>query len=206
MSSRVRRRYATLMDSVPEAGYLVIDVEATCDDGPSVPKHEMEIIEIGAVLVDSVSLTTVAELQTFIRPVRHPVLTAFCTRLTSISQSDVAGGRTFPAAIGALCAFAREHAPNARPLFCSWGDYDRKQLEQDAAYHGVKLSFGGRHVNLKKRFAERSGETKKLGMHEALARVGLPLVGMHHRGIDDARNIARLLPWVLGRERFAGRE
>jgi inhibitor of KinA sporulation pathway (predicted exonuclease) len=28
--------------------------------------------------------------------------------------------------------------------------------------------------------------------------VGLDLVGTHHRGIDDARNIARLLPYCLG--------
>ena len=36
-------------------------------------------------------------------------------------------------------------------------------------------------------------------MAGALRRVGLTLQGTHHRGIDDARNIARLLPWSLGR-------
>jgi len=36
-------------------------------------------------------------------------------------------------------------------------------------------------------------------MDGALRRVGLPLVGTHHRGIDDARNIARILPFALGR-------
>jgi inhibitor of KinA sporulation pathway (predicted exonuclease) len=35
-------------------------------------------------------------------------------------------------------------------------------------------------------------------MAAALRRVGLPLRGTHHRGIDDARNIARLLPWIVG--------
>ncbi|MDF2697512.1 MAG: Inhibitor of the KinA pathway to sporulation, putative exonuclease, partial [Labilithrix sp.] len=33
----------------------------------------------------------------------------------------------------------------------------------------------------------------------ALEHAGLTLEGTHHRGIDDARNIARLLPWLLGR-------
>ena len=32
--------------------YLVIDLEATCDDAGAVPKREMEIIEIGAVWVE----------------------------------------------------------------------------------------------------------------------------------------------------------
>jgi inhibitor of KinA sporulation pathway (predicted exonuclease) len=35
-----------------EAEHLaVVDLEATCDDGGQVPKWEMEIIEIGAVMV-----------------------------------------------------------------------------------------------------------------------------------------------------------
>ena len=48
-------------------------------------------------------------------------------------------------------------------------------------------------------FSQQLGEEQRHGMAGALRRVGLPLVGTHHRGIDDARNIARLLPWVLGR-------
>ena len=38
----------------------------------------------------------------------------------------------------------------------------------------------------------------------ALAQAGLPLAGTHHRGIDDARNIARLLPFALGADGRAG--
>jgi inhibitor of KinA sporulation pathway (predicted exonuclease) len=34
-------------------------------------------------------------------------------------------------------------------------------------------------------------------MARALQMVGLPLDGSHHRGLDDARNIAKLLPWSL---------
>jgi inhibitor of KinA sporulation pathway (predicted exonuclease) len=159
----------------------------------------MEIIEIGAVLVAESTLAPLAEYQSFVRPIRHPVLTPFCTRLTSIAQEDVIAAPSFPTAVSGLGAFLREHAPASRPVFCSWGQYDKNQFEQDAAYHRVKLPFGTAHVNLKKRFADQFRETKKLGMHEALERVGLSLVGVHHRGIDDARNIARLLPWVLGR-------
>lgn len=34
-------------------------------------------------------------------------------------------------------------------------------------------------------------------MARALQMVGLPLDGSHHRGLDDARNIAKLVPWAL---------
>ena len=62
------------------------------------------------------------------------------------------------------------------------------------------MPFGGRHLNLKKQFSAALGEERLYGMDGALCRVGLPLLGTHHRGIDDARNIARLLPWCLGRQ------
>ena len=39
---------------------------------------------------------------------------------------------------------------------------------------------------------------------EALAKAGLPLIGTHHRGIDDARNIARLAGLVLPQLEGAG--
>jgi inhibitor of KinA sporulation pathway (predicted exonuclease) len=54
-------------------------------------------------------------------------------------------------------------------------------------------------MNLKKRFSATLGEATRYGMSSALERVGLPLTGTHHRGIDDARNIAKLLPYLLGR-------
>ena len=64
----------------------------------------------------------------------------------------------------------------------------------DARYHGVALPFGDRHLNLKAEFSSRKSTRKRFGMAAALRAVGLPLAGTHHRGIDDARNIARLLP------------
>ena len=77
-------------------------------------------------------------------------------------------------------------------LFCSWGDYDRNQFDQDARHHRVTLPFRGKHLNLKKRFSVELGTSQRFGMAGALRRVGLPLAGTHHRGIDDCRNIARL--------------
>lgn len=40
---------------------------------------------------------------------------------------------------------------------------------------------------------------KSCGMARALEIAGLPLEGTHHRGADDARNIARLAALVLPR-------
>ncbi|HLT37476.1 MAG TPA: 3'-5' exonuclease [Enhygromyxa sp.] len=174
--------------------YLVIDLEATCDNAGAVPKREMEIIEIGAVLVDRTSFEPIAEFQTFVRPVRHPKLTRFCQELTSITQAQVDAAPGFVEAIAAL----REFMAGEQPLFCSWGNYDRGQFQLDAGYHRIKLPFGPDHLNLKQAFSDALGTRKRFGMAGALRRLGLPLQGTHHRGIDDARNIARILPYAIG--------
>jgi len=181
--------------SDPAAYHLVIDLEATCDEHHRIPREQTEIIEIGAVLVDGETLLAVAEWQSFVRPALHPELTPFCTKLTSIVQSDVAEAPDFAAAIEALRGFCA----GRDLLFGSWGDYDRAQLAREAARHGVELPLGTRHFNIKQAFNERVGGHKQRGVGQALSYVGLTFDGTAHRGIDDARNIARLLPYALGR-------
>lgn len=178
--------------------YLVVDLEATCDDMHALPREETEIIEIGAVLVDGVTLQPLDEFQSFVRPVKHPRLTPFCTKLTTITQADVVGAPTFRFVAPKLAAFGEG------ALFCSWGGYDRSQLERDARRAGIRSPLGPRHLNLKEAFARAAGEGGQLGTTMALRRVGLQPTGTHHRGIDDARNIARLLPWALGRTPMPG--
>lgn len=174
--------------------HLVIDLEATCSDNDSIPRNEMEIIEIGAVIVDSLSFDLVDEFQTFVKPVRHPRLTPFCVELTSIRQIEVEVAPRFPQAIRTMNQWLRAYP---HYLFGSWGNYDRIQFERDCRYHRVEYPFGKRHVNLKDAFARQNQLRRPVGMTTALRMTNIPLRGRHHRGIDDARNIARLLPFIM---------
>jgi inhibitor of KinA sporulation pathway (predicted exonuclease) len=184
----------------PSAYYLVVDLEATCDDQGAVPRDQSEIIEIGAVLVEGQSLRPVAEFQTFVRPIIHPRLTRFCVELTTITQDDVDHAPTFREAAARIAAFGDG------ALFCSWGAYDRNQLEADARRHGLPSPLGPPHWNLKEGFAKAAGDRRTMGNRAALRRVGLAATGTHHRGIDDARNIARLLPYALRKLPMPARE
>lgn len=175
--------------------YLVIDFEATCCDRGTVPRHQMEIIEIGAVMVDASDFRIEGEFQSFVRPVRHPVLTGFCTSLTSITQQDVDSAPPFGQFVSAFKPWLYGYSDFA---FCSWGDYDYHQLHQDCEFHGIPCPIDAAHLNVKRLFSERSATRKKFGLAEAIRKVGLDFTGTHHRGIDDARNIARLLPFVFG--------
>lgn len=179
--------------------YLVIDFEATCCDRGTVPRDHMEIIEIGAVMVKADGFQVVDEFQCFIRPVRHPRLTAFCTKLTSIQQADVDHAPEFKEAIATFKAWLYQYSDF---VFCSWGDYDLKQLLQDCDFHKVPYPISASHFNVKRLLTERQGLAKKPGLGQAVQLAGLEFSGTHHRGIDDARNIARLVPYAFGDARL----
>jgi inhibitor of KinA sporulation pathway (predicted exonuclease) len=182
--------------------YLIVDLEATCCDRnganpEEIPRQEMETIEIGALLLDAKRLSTVSEFNTFIRPMRHPKLTDFCIQLTTISQTEVDQAPRYPEAIA---EFQEWLAPYSNYLFCSWGDYDKTQLQQDSAYHHLDFPLAAPHLNIKKQFTQAQQLPKRYGMDGALQLAGLTLIGTHHRGIDDVRNMAQLMPYILGRK------
>lgn len=174
--------------------YLVIDLEATCSEDNEVPRNVMEIIEIGAIMVDGASKQPVGEFQSFVRPVRRPRLTDFCRTLTSISQADVDQAAMFPIVMQSLIEWRDSFSQS---LFCSWGAYDRGQFQQDCDHHGIAYPFGELHLNLKSEFS-KALNCKRMGMGAALKSLGMALEGTHHRAIDDARNIAKLLPRIFG--------
>ena len=168
---------------------VVVDLEATCCDAGSFPRSEMEIIEIGAVLLDD-ELRPAREFCRFVRPTLHPQLTEFCTRLTTIQQSDVDSAPLFPEALDEFVRWIG----SGQHWLCSWGEYDRRQLQQDCALHGTNMPtwFASRHRNIKKMYADARG-CKPCGLGSAINRLGLKFDGTQHRGIDDARNIAAVV-------------
>jgi 3'-5' exoribonuclease 1 len=174
--------------------YVIVDLEATCWEGVR-GSPKMEIIEIGAVRLAGAAGPADGEFSSFVRPVVEPKLSAFCTRLTSITQRDVDGAETFREVFPRFVRWVGDEPVT----LCSWGAYDLNQLRQDSRRHGLPFPPAfERHVNLKKEFARLRG-VKICGMARALEIANIPLEGTHHRGIDDARNIAKLATSILPR-------
>lgn len=173
---------------------MVVDLEATCSRDKSIARDNREIIEIGAVMVAVEKWQPVEEFQSFVRPVIHPELTDFCTQLTGISQEDVASAPPFPEVLVRFHAWSQRFEPL---VFGSWGNYDKKQFQQDCEYHHCAFPITAPHVNLKAQSSKQLGLRKRHGMSAALKIAKLDLIGAHHRGIDDARNIARLLAAIF---------
>lgn len=166
----------------------VVDIEATCWEGQPRPGQVNEIIEIGLTVVDLATLERVERHSILVKPQRSTV-SPFCTELTSLTQQDVDGGVSFAEACRQL---AKEHQAGQRG-WASWGDYDRKQFTRQCQATGTPYPFGQQHVNAKLVFTEANGLRKRPGMAQALEVAGLPLEGRHHRGEDDAWNIAALI-------------
>ncbi|MFD8207045.1 exonuclease domain-containing protein [Streptomyces sp. NPDC059695] len=170
----------------------VIDVEATCWEGQPPPGAVSEIIEIGLTVVDLTARRRVDRHRILVRPERSEV-SDFCTELTGLTAAEVGGGVGFAEACRIL---ADAHDARSRP-WASWGDYDRKQFERQCRAAGTSYPFGRpadqTHTNAKAVFTEAYGLRKRPGMAGALQLAGLPLEGRHHRGEDDAWNIAALV-------------
>lgn len=168
--------------------YIILDLEATCWEDRSL-KNTSEIIEIGAVRVNEDQEIT-GEFSRFIRPQLHPELSEFCISLTTISQAEIDAAASFPVVLEEFLHWISE---GDQPyLLGSWGFYDRNQLEKDCALHGLDSSWLAPHISIKHQYAPLAGARRPMGMAGALKREGLPLVGTHHRGIDDARNITQI--------------
>jgi len=172
--------------------FIIVDLEATCWENVH-SYARMEIIEVGAVRMRAPDAEPVDEFNEFAKPVAEPLLSDFCTRLTTIKQSDVERSDTFPFVLQRFIDWIGDE-----PYYlCSWGGYDHTQFKTDCARHDVEFPTEfDNHINLKKAFA-RSFSVKSCGMKKALETAGIPLDGTHHRGIDDARNIAKLARMVL---------
>ncbi|QJQ03791.1 3'-5' exonuclease [Herbaspirillum rubrisubalbicans Os34] len=180
-----------------EKRFLVVDLEATCSDDGSITAEDMEIIEIGACWA-SESGEVLQRFQHFVRPLRQPVLTAFCTSLTGIYQRDVDQAPLFPIAARALHDFVSQ-ASYVDAIWMSWGTYDFKQMSKEAERHGIGSPLQMPHQNAKRMFAKAQRIGKEVGMTKACTLAKIIMEGQHHRGLDDAVNIARLMPWILGK-------
>ena len=171
---------------------VVIDIECTCWRRQPPPGQESEIIEIGVATLDLSSLQPLQKESILVKPERSTV-SPFCTELTTLTPAQVKGGISLKSA----CTQLRKEFQTSDRIWASYGDYDRNQFQKQCQAREIRYPFGPRHINVKTLFALLSGLPKEVGMARALELLELPLIGTHHRGDDDAWNIAHILARIL---------
>ena len=168
--------------------FIIFDLECTCwADRPS--GMEMETIEIGAVKLDDFG-THIGTFSVFIRPTVHPVLSDFCRHLTSISQIDVNRADFFPRVIDDFMNFIELEEEDY--LLCSWGGFDKRQLIAECKRHDIETAWLESHINMKDQYQKMKKYRQPIGLKKAVEREGFEFTGIHHRGISDAENLAKI--------------
>jgi len=172
--------------------YVIVDLEATCWEGCR--PAEMEIIEIGAVLLSGIHLQPVWDYEQFVHPLENPKLTEFCRELTGIKQNQIDQAPDFPEAFS---NFLKMIGPEPFKL-CSWGEFDHELFLIECKRHSISMPDNTvDFINLKKLFSDIYDTKRSIGLRQAMRKLNMTFEGRHHRGIDDARNIARIAQQLL---------
>jgi len=176
---------------------LVVDVESTCNE-PQPKNFISEIIEIGVAELDTKSLKVVKSGSIFIKP-QFSEITQFCTDLTSITPEMV---NSLGVSFFHACMKLETEYGCKNKTWASFGYYDKGIFEKNAILHNVQSPFKyNNHINIKNFYAASMGRNKEKGMPGVLSDLGLSLEGRHHRGVDDAYNIAQILAELFRRIR-----
>ncbi|KAF9466388.1 ribonuclease H-like domain-containing protein [Collybia nuda] len=211
--------------------FLVLDIEATCQQGADF-NYPNEIIEFPVCLMKwmdrssdkmASKLEVVAEFRSFVKPTWRPNLTEFCTSLTGITQSQVDSAPPFPEVIEMFQAFMIKHGlldaetgeRLVRFCWCSDGPFDVRDFVVKQCFISKVLMPGwiqGDVLDVRTAVmdwlyaqAEPAKYTPEprvwtgprrstLNIPAQLKTLGLPeFQGRQHSGIDDSRNIAKIV-------------
>ncbi|CAD7924133.1 unnamed protein product [Amoebophrya sp. A120] len=146
------------------------------------------------------------EFNSFVRPVRFPILTPFCKSLTSITQDQVETADTFHPVWERWQQFMSKY-PAEKVLFITCGDWDFRQClpkqlavadpeRRSNTYWGKNTPIK-RWCNLKQVFTALTGEIVTRDIPQMLEYFDLDFDGWEHRGIDDCKNIARVVQEII---------
>lgn len=178
----------------------VLDFEATCWENKNVNLDKQEIIEFPSVLYElefntNSKLNYIGEFSKYVRPTLNPILSDFCTKFTGITQKQVDVADTIDK------VYEEHHKwlitntkANAEIYIMTCGAWDIKtMLPKEIKNKKLKhYSVYKRYINIKDEF-EYFYKKKSNGMVGMLNNFGLKLDGRHHSGIDDTKNIAKIL-------------
>lgn len=187
----------------------ILDFEATCWENSSNKEKElMEIIEFPSVLYkisesaserETTSCVFISEFAEYVKPVIKPTLSAFCTELTGITQATVDAADVFENVYKRHIKWLNIHVPpQSKFVIGTCGNWDlATQLPREIRNKKLKPNkYYQMWINVKTEF-EQLYRIKAKGMEGMLNYLQMELTGRHHSGIDDTRNIAKIMLKII---------
>lgn len=174
--------------------YLLIDLEGTC--GPGIKHNLTEIIEIGACIATEDG-DIIDKVSYFVKPTENVNLTPFCVKLTSITQSQIDESETLDVILPKFDKWVSQYDVEC---WGSWGMYDSNQFLRECKRKNISLPYFYRnlqHTNFKNAHKLQHNLEIELGLKAACNVHKIVFEGTHHRGVDDATMVGKLLPYIL---------
>ena len=186
--------------------FLLLDFEATCEN---VNGFDHEIIEVPALLFDTKTLQVVDTFHSYVRPLRNPRLTDFCIGLTGITQDKVDAAPCYDEVLASLVAWTGDtlgrltgnrttdgtrccvmtDGPCDLELFGYMFMHKRDGFAYPSLFH--------RYLDVKQTFRDEYGNGKFMKIKDMLIHFGLQFRGQQHSGIDDTKNLARIVSKMI---------
>ena len=195
---------------------LVVDFEATCLEVPD-SQHNNEIIEFPVVAIDcggSTSTTTennplpprvIAEFHSYVKPVINPLLNEFTTKLTGITQEQVDAAPPLQEVIYKFSEWYQStflSNSNISSCLCTDGSHDVREfvfrcsvLTQRTQWPVTPSFF--RWIDIKETFSNFLNIPYQGNITTMLDILGMTFEGRPHSGIDDARNLSKIVIALL---------
>lgn len=150
-------------------------------------------------------LDVISEFRSFVRPTWRPELSEFCTRLTGITQDQTDNAPQFPEVMESMAEFLithrildKDHRPLVRFCWCSDGPWDIRDFTIKQCFISkmkVPPWISGQFIDVRALLCGRDRKKHRtMNINKQLQALQLdPFIGRPHSGIDDARNICRVL-------------
>jgi 3'-5' exoribonuclease 1 len=178
---------------------LVLDFEATCEKvNPQDYIHE--IIEFPVLLFEVETLKIVDKFHSYCRPFLNPNLSTFCIELTGIQQSQVDSAPSFSDVFEAFLEWIKSKELGTKYNFslvtdCPW-DIKNCLFPQCALANVTFPSFASKWIDMRKLFSSFY-QTPSGNLSNMLDMLGMSFEGREHNGMDDSRNIVRVLHQLI---------
>ncbi|KAM3719091.1 3'-5' exonuclease eri-1 [Dirofilaria immitis] len=184
--------------------FVVMDFECTCE--ADLYDYNHEIIEFPAILVDVRKKKIVDVFHSYVQPLANPQLSEFCSCFTGITQEMVDRALPFIDVLDSFRTWMHSHhlgQKDVRYAFVIDGPWDIAKFFQmqciQSKLNAVPHDFRF-YINIRRSFANKyfkKHSTQKINLGGMLTFLNMEFEGREHSGLDDSKNIARIVIKML---------
>ena len=153
-----------------------------------------EIIEIGAVKIDSGTMEPVGKVQNFVKPHFYPKHAKESMDFCMITEGDMKTAIEFPDMLEKIMTL---YVPN-KTYFVVWGNADYPVIEEGCERHNLSNPILAEDcLDLAAAYKRMKADSYTTGLRKATEEQNVQTGGLWHTAFDDAANTGKLLVKML---------